>query len=61
MTRQIQPLNLLPLSWGKTLYVGRGSAPKIIEVMLRRPYGVRGLESLRFSRRPRGSSKMSCV
>ena len=37
MTRQIQPLNLLPLSWGKTLYVGRGSAPKIIEVMLRRP------------------------
>ena len=42
MTRQIQPLNLLPLSWGKTLYVGRGSAPKIIEVMLRRPYGVRG-------------------
>lgn len=63
MTRRIQPLNLLPLSWGKTLCVGRGSAPKIIEVMLQRPYGVRvrGLGSFRFSRRLRGSSKMSCV
>jgi hypothetical protein len=37
MTRRIQPLNLLPLSWGKTICVGRGSAPKIIEVMLQRP------------------------
>ena len=63
MTRRIQPLNLLPLSWGgdKTICVGRGSAPKIIEVMLLRPYGVRGLGSLRFSRRLWGSSKMSCV
>ncbi len=61
MTRRIQPLNLLPLSWGKTICVGRGSAPKIIEVMLQRPYGVRGLVSFRFSRRLRGSSKMSCV
>jgi hypothetical protein len=43
MTRRIQPLNLLPLSWGKTICVGRGSVPKIIEVMLQRPYGVRGL------------------
>lgn len=43
MTRRIQPLNLLSLSWGKTICVGRGSAPKIIEVMLLRPYGVRGL------------------
>lgn len=31
MTRRIQPLNLLPLSWGKTICVGPGSAPKIIE------------------------------
>jgi hypothetical protein len=61
MTRRIQPLNLLPLSWGKTICVGCGSAPKIIEVMLQRPYGVRGLGSLRFSRRLWGSSKMSCV
>ena len=51
MTRLIQPLNLLPLSWGKTICVGCGSAPNIIEVMLQRPYGVRGLGSLRFSRR----------
>lgn len=63
MTRRIQPLNLLPLSWGQTFCVGRGSAPKIIEVMLQRPYGVRvrGLGSFLFSRRLRESSKMSCV
>lgn len=61
MTRRIQPLNLLPLSWGKTICVGRGGAPKIIEIMLQRPYGVRGLESLRFSRRLWESGKMSCV
>ena len=61
MTRRIQPLNLLPLSWGKTLCVGRGRTLKIIEVMQQRPYGVRGLGSLRFSRRLWGSSKMSCV
>lgn len=62
MTRRIPPLNLLPLSWGKTICVGRGSFPKIIEVMLRRPIiGVRGLGSLRFCRRLWGSSKMSCV
>ena len=41
MTRRIQPLNLLPLSWGKTICVGRGRALKIIEVMQQRPYGVR--------------------
>ena len=52
--------SLFPLSWGKTIYVGCGSAPKIIEVMLQRPYGVRGLVSLRFSRHLWRSSKMSC-
>ena len=51
-------MNLLPLSWGKTICVGRGSAPKIIEVMLQRPYGVRGLVSLRFSRRILWSEKV---
>ncbi|KAK8600474.1 hypothetical protein V6N13_059747 [Hibiscus sabdariffa] len=55
MTRQIQPLNLLPLSWGKTICVGRGSAPKIIEVMLQRPYSVRGLESFQFRDQEIGS------
>lgn len=53
MTRLIQPLNLLPLSWGKTICVGRGS-----------DHGCRGRKakgSLRFSRRLWGSSKMSCV
>jgi hypothetical protein len=57
MTIRIPPLNLLPLSWGKTLYVGRGGAPKIIEVMLRRPYRVRSLGSLRFSRAPGGAAR----
>lgn len=61
MTRRIQPLNLLPLSWGKTICVGRGRALKIIEVMQQRPYGVRGLGSFLFSRRLWESSKMSCV
>ncbi|KAK8538879.1 hypothetical protein V6N12_034586 [Hibiscus sabdariffa] len=41
MTRQIQPLNLLSLSCGKNICVGRGGAPKIIEVMLYWPYSIR--------------------
>ena len=53
--------SLFSLSWSKTICVKCGIAPKIIEIMLQRPYGVRGLVSLRFNRRLWGSSKMSCV
>lgn len=56
MTRRIQPQNLLP-----RVKLSVSGVPKIIEVMLQRPYGVRGLGSLRFRRRLWGISKMSCV
>lgn len=55
MTRRIQPQNLLP-----RVKLSVSGVPKIIEVMLQRPYGVRGLGSLRFRRRLWGISKMSC-